>query len=553
MLLRELISILDAHDVNIMLTITVQDFVKFLCVAADMAMRSEKSLRLTTLRRPIRYLAASLPPPIHQYLEVFWDASFNILKDCYINAQHHVKTHGIMTELDDGRLPIRIVDQSLFPPVEHCTKCSRTMRSSSLFGYLYDVDGCHTIEHFSLYCQPCLTNYYVSYSIYNKQRMFYTSSQGRDPKVFQVHTHYFMTHRLAHHFKMSQMLQQCSVFSIINLYNSTFMGARAPPLFTPLQSFFPQLSVEVCKDGMDIDTLIYNYSLRSQVLVVPAAGLDRVRYNEAKKQCSSWIAAEGTAHKNHSCSLYESGEVEDWESLQQADELDRAEESIRSGEERPSKKPTLARARTHNDQLAVAPCGVILARQTMFNSESPSAVKLFLLDTFPTSMLQVILYDSACKLLAHIYKSTAEERDRFTESIVAVDAFHFKSHKEDDCFCRKWTDPNLYPQLKKDGSWIFNSSAAEIANIWYGGFASICRNMTAIQYNFFLDEMLLQNYVATIHMRFNFTKMYTDVTNDLKQGAWLTDSQKLEFRLPNAPDVRATVELTSQFGRPDGF
>ncbi|KNE89421.1 hypothetical protein PSTG_17120 [Puccinia striiformis f. sp. tritici PST-78] len=35
--------------------------------------------------------------------------------------------------------------------------------------------------------------------------------------------------------------------------------------------------------------------------------------------------------------------------------------------------------------------------------------------------------------------------------------------------------------------------------------------------------------------------------------AWLTDSRKLEFRLPNAPDVRATVELTSQFGRPDGF
>ncbi|KAI7939545.1 hypothetical protein MJO29_014281 [Puccinia striiformis f. sp. tritici] len=87
------------------------------------------------------------------------------------------------------------------------------------------------------------------------------------------------------------------------------------------------------------------------------------------------------SHLNLDLSVHledESGEVEDWESLQQADELDRAEESIRSGEERPSKKPTLARARTHNDQLAVAPCGVILARQTMFNSESPSAVKVTL-------------------------------------------------------------------------------------------------------------------------------------------------------------------------------
>jgi hypothetical protein len=71
-----------------------------------------------------------------------------------------------------------------------------------------------------------------------------------------------------------------------------------------------------------------------------------------------------------------SGEIEDIESLQQADESDRAEESRRCGEEGATKKPTLSRARTHNDQLAVAPCGVILARQTMFNSESPSAVKV---------------------------------------------------------------------------------------------------------------------------------------------------------------------------------
>ncbi|KNE94144.1 hypothetical protein PSTG_12472 [Puccinia striiformis f. sp. tritici PST-78] len=127
--------------------------------------------------------------------------------------------------------------------------------------------------------------------------------------------------------------------------------------------------------------------------------------------------------------------------------------------------------------------------------------------TFPASMPQVILYDSACKLLAHTYKSTAEERDRFTESIVAVDAFHLKSNREDDCFCRKWTDPNLSPQLKKDGSWIFNSSAAEIANIWYGGFASICRNMTAIQYNFFLDEMVWLHNIRMCAIKNNGIKI----------------------------------------------
>ncbi|KAI9601408.1 hypothetical protein H4Q26_001226 [Puccinia striiformis f. sp. tritici PST-130] len=112
-----------------------------------------------------------------------------------------------------------------------------------------------------------------------------------------------MTHRLAHHFKMSQMLQRSTVFSMVNLYNSAFMGDHTPPLYTPQQSFLPQMSVEVCKDGMDINTLVFDYASRGKVLMVPSSGLDCVGYNETKKQCSSWIAAEGTAHKNHSCGL----------------------------------------------------------------------------------------------------------------------------------------------------------------------------------------------------------------------------------------------------------
>ncbi|KAH9466997.1 hypothetical protein PSHT_15010 [Puccinia striiformis] len=39
--------------------------------------------------------------------------------------------------------------------------------------------------------------------------------------------------------------------------------------------------------------------------------------------------------------------------------------------------------------------------------------------------------------------------------------------------------------------------------------------------------------------------------NTKRFGAWLIDSPELEFRLPNALDVRVTVESTSPFGRPD--
>jgi hypothetical protein len=60
-----------------------------------------------------------------------------------------------MAELGGGQIPTGIVHQFLFPPVEHCPKCSQEilMRPGLLFGYLYDFNGCHTIEHFSLYCQ----------------------------------------------------------------------------------------------------------------------------------------------------------------------------------------------------------------------------------------------------------------------------------------------------------------------------------------------------------------------------------------------------------------
>ncbi|EGG01127.1 uncharacterized protein MELLADRAFT_92624 [Melampsora larici-populina 98AG31] len=127
MLLKTFISILDAHDANITSLLPIQDMVKFFCVAANVS------------------------SSVHQLVfGGLWEAAFKISKDCYIIAQHQVNFHGIMTELSDGCLPIHVVDQLLFTPVEHCPKCLRTMQPRLLFGYLYDIDGCHTIEQFHL-------------------------------------------------------------------------------------------------------------------------------------------------------------------------------------------------------------------------------------------------------------------------------------------------------------------------------------------------------------------------------------------------------------------
>ncbi|EGF98031.1 uncharacterized protein MELLADRAFT_96227 [Melampsora larici-populina 98AG31] len=319
--------------------------------------------------------------------------------------------------------------------------------------------------------------YLATYTILMVVRQCSTFLLTAEDKIFHVHTHYFMTHRLAHHFKMSQMLQHSSIFNIVNLYNDTHIVACPPPLFSPTQSFSSSLSAGVCKDGMDIHTLLYHFSSRSHQLVVPADGLDATRYEEAKEAHTAYVRANGSSHKNHSCGKCtsirhcqqpdeysviravvtdgltigryrcsasraqleylamdagdpppngpclnsldnvrsrfcrkhfqllqkqceaqpctrpvmlgqktcdleshiraETAELQDYEDIQHANEADRYDEKGRDGGvSSKESRPKLSRERTHNDQLIVGACGVVLARQTMFRAESPSAVKV---------------------------------------------------------------------------------------------------------------------------------------------------------------------------------
>jgi hypothetical protein len=73
-----------------------------------------------------------------------------------------------------------------------------------------------------------------------------------------------------------------------------------------------------------------------------------------------------------------------------------------------------------------------------------------------------------------------------------VDVFHANTkHKETDAFCQLNCNPAAFPELfDKDDKWVFNSSAAEQANVWFGKFQSLTRGMLDARYNFFLDEMI---------------------------------------------------------------
>ena len=73
-----------------------------------------------------------------------------------------------------------------------------------------------------------------------------------------------------------------------------------------------------------------------------------------------------------------------------------------------------------------------------------------------------------------------------------VDVFHATTkHKDTDEFCKMYCNPAGFYELYNEASeWIFNSSAAEQANVWFGQFLRVVREMHELHYNFFLDEMI---------------------------------------------------------------
>ncbi|KAK7020302.1 hypothetical protein R3P38DRAFT_3194859 [Favolaschia claudopus] len=146
--------------------------------------------------------------------------------------------------------------------------------------------------------------------------------------------------------------------------------------------------------------------------------------------------------------------------------------------------------RTHNEQLIMRSCGVILARATLFGSESVSAVNEFAKRVFPTpeSTPEFFVFDNNCQLDAH-QRATRDTHLKNTGK--PVDVFHFKcKHKLTDLHCQRYCNPAAFPELICDGKWRFNTSICEQTNVWFGGFISIVQDMEVTRYNFYLDEMI---------------------------------------------------------------
>ena len=88
--------------------------------------------------------------------------------------------------------------------------------------------------------------------------------------------------------------------------------------------------------------------------------------------------------------------------------------------------------RMHNKQIIVAPCGIILARETFYGAEGVASVVEMIKRTFRGDIRpDHIFFDNNCSLAKHV------GNDPFFRDIgLTVDVFHFKSkHSETDVFC----------------------------------------------------------------------------------------------------------------------
>ncbi|KZT57327.1 hypothetical protein CALCODRAFT_434401, partial [Calocera cornea HHB12733] len=191
------------------------------------------------------------------------------------------------------------------------------------------------------------------------------------------------------------------------------------------------------------------------------------------------------------------------------DRLDRAKSYSREGDtpdlslpigtHRPRKTDTDIKAKfgrrsTHNEQLVVRPCGIIIARGTFYGAESLSSVAEFLCGVFPTqkSMPDVLFYDNNCRLHQYL-AGRGPLQEHFSKTALVVDVFHFKNHHSTkDIYCTTHCNPMAFPELydSKANQWTFNSSACEQANAWLNNFHGVVREMLPVRYEFFLDEVI---------------------------------------------------------------
>jgi hypothetical protein len=150
-------------------------------------------------------------------------------------------------------------------------------------------------------------------------------------------------------------------------------------------------------------------------------------------------------------------------------------------------------------------CGFPIGWGKCYRSESTPQVLAILNQIWehhPNSRPSFIAYNDACDLLRHIV--TQNPNDPWLSTKFIVDAWHYFGHRATDILCRLWCNPapknGSQPDLvlvEEDANGIchqtraFNTETAEQLNSWLNGFESQLRQMSDVNYDFFVHVLMM--------------------------------------------------------------
>ena len=197
-------------------------------------------------------------------------------------------------------------------------------------------------------------------------------------------------------------------------------------------------------------------------------------------------------------------------------------------------------------------CRRILFMMPMRNSETTTQtlwIMMMLKKRAPrwAERLKGFASDMACKVKLHVNaKLNAKLRDLphdsparpyyewLGELAMFVDNFHFGNHSEADTFCRKTTNPDLYPELSTNT----NSEVCEQIFRWWSRFKLMINHFNNCKATYFMQEM------KELH---NERSLRADVMSVKFMPAARLAEVRAAYALPSVPDTSASREGLAEF------
>ncbi|KAG1810711.1 hypothetical protein EV424DRAFT_1542829 [Suillus variegatus] len=383
-----------------------------------------------------------------------------------------------------------LAEYLLYPPSHSCLhpNCQRLTKGMTLkkaaqtYVVLFTLTkGPCIAKSVHLYCQSqlaCGIDYHHNYSVFKGERTYYE----HQPDSVQAADHVFIEKSVIELFRTAMDFSWTSATNCAKLYNLCLSHGKQTPADFKVKF---ELSVEHVWDGYVITSLLKDCERCMNTLVAPHTG-EQFQLQERLARARTTIATNTSL----------TDDPPDEEEYEFNENTRRALPATSSSQDRPGRKKFRAvfgHWRTHNEQLIVAPCGMIIARRTFFEAEGVASVKQFIKEVYAGEDAvkpNHIFFDNNCTLA-----KVAMGNPFFDNIGLSVDVFHFKcKHSQTDTFCQENCNPEAFPELHSDDGkgWRFNSSVAEQTNNWFSKYHPIAREMLAHKFNFFCDELILR-------------------------------------------------------------